>query len=253
MNRFNEKTVLVTGAASGIGLAAARRFLDEGARVVMLDIDEAKLKEATAQLPQDRIVVQVGDTADKATAAAAVKAAVDKFGGLHILVNNAGVATEGDITKTSEEDFDRVMSVNVAGYYHMAKAAMPELVKARGSIVMTSSVSGLGGDWNMFAYNTSKGAVSNMVRAMAMDAAKDGVRVNAVNPSFTKTGMTEDMVSDPELVAKFKERMPLGAPEDAEGVAAAMAFLASEDARLITGVNLPVDAGLMASNGQPPQ
>ena len=253
MNRFNEKTVIVTGAASGIGLAAARRFLDEGARVVMLDIDEAKLKEATAQLPQDRVVVQVGDTADKATAAAAVKAAVDKFGGLHILVNNAGVATEGDITKTSEEDFDRVMSVNVAGYYHMAKAAMPELVKARGSIVMTSSVSGLGGDWNMFAYNTSKGAVSNMVRAMAMDAAKDGVRVNAVNPSFTKTGMTEDMVSDPELVAKFKERMPLGAPEDAEGVAAAMAFLASEDARLITGVNLPVDAGLMASNGQPPQ
>lgn len=253
MNRFNEKTVLVTGAASGIGLAAARRFLDEGARVVMLDIDEAKLREASAQLPQDRIVVQVGDTADKATAAAAVKAAVDKFGGLHILVNNAGVATEGDITKTSEEDFDRVMSVNVAGYYHMAKAAMPELVKARGSIVMTSSVSGLGGDWNLFAYNTSKGAVSNMVRAMAMDAAKDGVRVNAVNPSFTKTGMTEDMVSDPELVAKFKERMPLGAPEDAEGVAAAMAFLASEDARLITGVNLPVDAGLMASNGQPPQ
>jgi meso-butanediol dehydrogenase/(S,S)-butanediol dehydrogenase/diacetyl reductase len=253
MNRFNEKTVLVTGAASGIGLAAARRFLDEGARVVMLDIDEAKLREASARLPQDRIVVQVGDTADKATAAAAVKAAVDKFGGLHILVNNAGVATEGDITKTSEEDFDRVMSVNVAGYYHMAKAAMPELVKARGSIVMTSSVSGLGGDWNLFAYNTSKGAVSNMVRAMAMDAAKDGVRVNAVNPSFTKTGMTEDMVSDPELVAKFKERMPLGAPEDAEGVAAAMAFLASEDARLITGVNLPVDAGLMASNGQPPQ
>lgn len=253
MNRFNEKTVLVTGAASGIGLAAARRFLDEGARVVMLDIDGDKLKEAAAALPQDRVLVQIGDTADKATAAAAVKAAVDRFGGLHILVNNAGMAVEGDITKTSEEDFERVMAVNVGGYFHMAKAAMPELVKTKGSIVMTSSVSGLGGDWDMFAYNTSKGAVSNMVRAMAMDAGKDGVRVNAVNPSFTKTGMTEDMVSDPELVAKFKERMPLGAPEDAEGVAAAMAFLASEDARLITGVNLPVDAGLMASNGQPPQ
>jgi len=253
MNRFNDKTVLVTGAASGIGLAAARRFLDEGARVVMLDIDGDKLKEAAAKLPQDRVLVQVGDTADKATAATAVKAAVDKFGGLHILVNNAGMAVEGDITQTSEEDFERVMAVNVAGYFHMAKAAMPELVKVRGSIVMTSSVSGLGGDWNLFAYNTSKGAVSNMVRAMAMDAGKHGVRVNAVNPSFTETGMTEDMVSDPELVAKFKERMPLGAPEDAEGVAAVMAFLASEDARLVTGVNLPVDAGLMASNGQPPQ
>lgn len=253
MTRFNEKTVLVTGAASGIGLAVARRFLDEGARVVMVDIDGDKLKKAASSLPQDRVLVQIGDTADKDIATAAVKAAVERFGGLHILINNAGMATEGDITQTSEEDFERVMAVNVGGYYHMAKAAMPELIKARGAIVMTSSVSGLGGDWNLFAYNTSKGAVSNMVRAMAMDMGKHGVRVNAVNPSFTKTGMTEDMVNDPELVAKFKERMPLGAPEDPEGVAAAMAFLASEDARLITGVNLPVDAGLMASNGQPPQ
>jgi meso-butanediol dehydrogenase/(S,S)-butanediol dehydrogenase/diacetyl reductase len=162
------------------------------------------------------------------------------------------MATEGNIMKTSEEDFERVMAVNVSGYFHMAKAAMPELVKVKGAIVMTSSVSGLGGDWNTFAYNTSKGAVSNMVRAMALDAGKDGVRVNAVNPSFTKTGMTEDMLKDAELVAKFKERMPLGAPEDPEGVAAVMAFLASEDARLITGVNLPVDAGVTASNGQPP-
>jgi meso-butanediol dehydrogenase/(S,S)-butanediol dehydrogenase/diacetyl reductase len=253
MNRFNEKTVLVTGAASGIGLAAARRFLDEGAHVVMLDIDKAKLEQAAAGLPQDRVLVHVGDTADKATAAAAVKAAVERFGGLHILINNAGVASEGDIMATSEDDFERVMAVNVGGYFHMAKAAMPELVKARGSIVMTSSVSGLGGDWNTFAYNTSKGAVSNMVRAMAMDAAKDGVRVNAVNPSLTSTGMTVDMVNDPELVAKFRERMPLGAPEDPDGIAAAMAFLASDDARLITGVNLPVDAGLLASNGQPAQ
>jgi meso-butanediol dehydrogenase/(S,S)-butanediol dehydrogenase/diacetyl reductase len=252
MIRFKEKTVLVTGAASGIGLATARRFLDEGASVLMLDIDDAGLKKAAAGLPQDRVLVQAGDTADKETARSAVKAAVDRFGRLDILINNAGVAVEGDIMQTSEEDFDRVLAVNVAGYFHMAKAAMPELVKVRGAIVMTSSVSGLGGDWNTFAYNTSKGAVSNMVRAMALDAGKDGVRVNAVNPSFTKTGMTEDMLKDPELVAKFKERMPLGAPEDPEGVAAAIAFLASEDARLITGVNLPVDAGVTASNGQPP-
>ena len=253
MTRFKEKTVLVTGAASGMGLSAVRRFLDEGARVVMLDIDEASLKKAAAALPQDRVLVQVGDTADKRTASAAVKATVERFGGLDVLINNAGIASEGDIMATSEEDFDRVMAVNVAGYFHMAKAALPELVKTRGAIVMTSSVSGLGGDWEMFAYNTSKGAVSNMVRAMALDAAKDGVRVNAVNPSFTKTGMTEDMMKKPELVAKFEERMPLGAPEDPDGVAAAMAFLASDDARLITGVNLPVDAGLRASNGQPKQ
>jgi meso-butanediol dehydrogenase/(S,S)-butanediol dehydrogenase/diacetyl reductase len=251
MNRFTDKTVLITGAASGMGLAATRRFLDEGARVVMLDIDGASLEKAAGTFPQDRILVHIGDTAEKDTATAAVRAAVERFGGVDILINNAGVASEGDIMKTSEEDFARVMAVNVAGYFHMAKAAMPELVKAGGSIVMTSSVSGLGGDWEMFAYNTSKGAVSNMVRSMALDAAKDGVRVNAVNPSFTKTGMTEDMMKDAELVAKFNERMPLGGPEDPDGVAAAMAFLASDDARLITGVNLPVDAGLRASNGQP--
>ena len=253
MNRFEGKTVLVTGAASGMGLAAARRFLDEGAQVAMLDIDESSLKEAAAKFPSDRVLLHVGDTAHQQTAAAAVKATVARFGGLDVLINNAGVASEGDIMQTSEDDFERVMAVNVTGYFHMAKAAMPELVKAGGSIVMTSSVSGLGGDWKMFAYNTSKGAVSNMVRAMALDAAKDGVRVNAVNPSLTKTGMTQEMLEDAKLVAKFKERMPLGAPEDPDGVAAAMAFLASDDARLITGVNLPVDAGLRASNGQPAQ
>ncbi|KQQ40261.1 3-oxoacyl-ACP reductase [Duganella sp. Leaf126] len=253
MNRFKDKTVLITGAASGMGLAAVRRFIEEGASVVMLDINESGLKTAADQFPQDRVLVHAGDTADRATADAVVKAAVERFGKLDVLINNAGIGSEGDIMNTSAEDFDRVMAVNVGGYFHMAKAAMPELVKSRGAIVMTSSVSGLSGDWQMFAYNTSKGAVSNMVRAMALDAAKDGVRVNAVNPSFTDTGMTKDMQEDAELVAKFNERMPLGAPEGPDGVAAVMAFLASDDARLITGVNLPVDAGLMASNGQPPQ
>jgi len=249
MARFIGKTVLVTGAASGIGRAAARRFADEGANVVVVDLDRAELDGASAELPAERLLIQPGDTSSKDAAAAAVKAAADRFGGLDVLVNNAGIASKGDITQTSEEDFDRVLTVNVGGYFHMAKAAMPELVKTRGSVVMTSSVSGLGGDWEMFAYNTSKGAVTNMVRAMALDAAKDGVRVNAVNPSFTDSGMTKAMQADPELMAKFKERMPLGTPAQPEDIAAVMAFLASDDARMVTGVNLPVDGGLMASNG----
>ena len=140
MNRFKEKIVLITGAASGMGLSATRRFLDEGASVVMLDIDESTLKEAAAQFPQDRVLLQVGDTADKQTATVALKATVERFGRLDVLINNAGIGSEGDIMQTSEADFDRVMAVNVAGYFHMAKAAMPELVKTGGSIVMTSSV-----------------------------------------------------------------------------------------------------------------
>ena len=253
MTRFSGKTVLVTGAASGIGHAAARRFSDEGANVVVVDLDQAELEEASSELAQDRLLIQPGDTSSKDAALASVKAAVDRFGRLDVLVNNAGIASKGDITHTSEEDFERVLAVNVGGYFHMAKAAMPELVKTKGSIVMTSSVSGLGGDWEMFAYNTSKGAVTNMVRAMALDAGKDGVRVNAVNPSFTDTGMTKDMQADPELMAKFKERMPFGPMAQPEDIAGVMAFLASDDARFVTGVNLPVDGGLSASNGQPPQ
>ena len=253
MNRFTGKTVLVTGAASGTGRATARRFADEGANVVVVDLDRAELQTASAELPDERLLIHAGDTAAKDTAAAAVGAAVDRFGRLDILVNNAGIASQGDILHTDEEDFARVLAVNVGGYFHMAKAAMPELVKTRGSVVMTSSVSGLGGDWEMFAYNTSKGAVTNMVRAMALDTAKDGVRVNAVNPSFTDSGMTKDMQADPDLMAKFRERMPLGTPARPEDIAAVIAFLASDDARMVTGVNLPVDGGVMASNGQPPQ
>ena len=116
---------------------------------------------------------------------------------------------------------------------------------------MTSSVSGIGGDWGMLAYNTSKGAVTNMVRAMALDHGRDGVRVNAVNPTFTNTGMTRDMQTG-ETLAKVEERIPMGRIGQPEDIASVMAFLASDDAGFVTGVNLPVDGGLSASNGQPP-
>lgn len=128
---------------------------------------------------------------------------------------------------------------------------MPHLIKTRGNVVNTSSVSGLGGDWGMSIYNAAKGAVSNFTRALALDHGRDGVRVNAVCPSFTLTDMTDEMKDNEALLAKFNERIPLGRPANPDDIAAVIAFLASDDARFVTGVNLPVDGGLSASNGQP--
>ena len=250
MSRFTGKTVIVTGAASGIGLAAVRRFSEEGANVVAVNRDRSKTEAAVADLPADRTLAVAADVSNADEATAAVRAAVERFGGVDVLVNNAGVVTSGDVTETDEEDWRRVMDTNVGGCFHMAKAALPHLKKRRGAIVQTSSVSGLGGDWGMAAYNASKGAITNLTRAMALDHGKDGVRVNAVCPTFTDTGLTKDM-QDEATLAKVIERIPMrriGQPKD---IAAAIAFLASDDAGFVTGVNLPVDGGLSASNGQP--
>ncbi|WP_435168205.1 SDR family NAD(P)-dependent oxidoreductase [Falsirhodobacter sp. 1013] len=250
--RFDNKIVVVTGAGSGIGEAAARRFSSEGATVLLVARSEEKLAKVAGSLPADRTQWMTADLSTE-DGAKAVAAKVQGLGGADVLVNNAGIAVGGTIEEVSVEDWNTQIQTNLTGYFMVTKFLWDQLKAKKGNVVMTSSVSGLGGDWGMFAYNASKGGVTNLVRALALDGAKLGVRVNAVNPALTKSDMTKDMLENEALMAKFRERQPLEAPADPAGVAAAMAFLASDDARLITGVNLPVDGGVMASNGQPPQ
>ena len=253
MTRFSDKVVIVTGAGSGIGAATARRFAQDGASVVLNGRTREKLERVTAGLESDRVLVQTGDVSDQGDAEALIAAAVERFGRLDILVNNAGVVPTGPLLEASVADWRKVMAIDVDGVFFCTRAALPHLIRSGGNIVNVSSVSGLGGDWNMSFYNAAKGAVSNFTRSLALELGERGVRVNAVNPGLTFTDLTEDMKGDAGLMKRFAERIPLGRGAEPDEVADVIAFLASEDARYVTGVNLPVDGGLTASNGQPKQ
>lgn len=251
MHRFSGKVVIVTGAGSGIGAATAKRFAEEGASLVLVGRTGEKLDAVKTSLIAERCLAQIADVSRQDEVEAMVHASLERFGRIDVLINNAGVAPEGKINEASVEDWKQVMAIDLDGVFYCCRAAMPYLIASKGCVVNVSSVSGLGGDWGLSFYNAAKGAVTNFTRALALDHGADGVRVNAVCPSLTRTDMTEDMYRDQALMAEFAKRIPLARGAQPEEVAGVIAFLASDDARFVNGVNLPVDGGLTASNGQP--
>ena len=242
-----DRVALVTGAASGIGKAAVECLVAAGTSVVVVDRQPLDWIETLG----DAAVAVVGDVTDPQTNAAAVEAALEVFGRLDVAVFNAGVSMGGDLLDLPLDQFDRAIDVNVRAVALGMRAVVPAMRSGgAGRIIVTASTSGLGGDPNMWAYNTAKGAVINLVRAAAVDLGADNITVNAVCPGATETGMTTRITSLPEVYEALRRRIPLqrwGRPEE---VAAVIAFLASTDASFVNGAIIPVDGGIIANTGQ---
>jgi meso-butanediol dehydrogenase/(S,S)-butanediol dehydrogenase/diacetyl reductase len=247
---FDGKTVLVTGAGSGIGQAIARAFLDNGASVAAVGRRTAKLAETLEGYDADRVLAIGADIADPEQAAGIVPQVVQRFGGLDVFVNNAAGYINAPFTEVSTEQWEQLRRTNVDAFVQLAQAALPELERTGGNLVAVGSVSGLRGDWGQSFYNATKAAVMNFVQSLALDYGPKGVRLNAVAPAFTRTEINAGMPDDEATMAPVVNRIALGRPAVPADIAPAVLFLASADAGYVTGAILAVDGGTTASTGQ---
>jgi glucose 1-dehydrogenase len=245
--------VLVTGAASGIGRATCLRLArdagarDAAAKVAAVDLAASpeldRLVDELRKLGADALPLH-GDVGEADAPARVVGEAVARFGGLDGLVSNAGINRPGPLVQYSVDDWDRVFAVNTRATWLLAKAAHPALKASRGAIVAVGSMSGSHPHANLGAYGPSKAAVIMLVRVLAQELGRDGIRVNALSPGMVRTGMTEAVYSDPAVAAERDALVPLGRVAAPEDMADVIAFLLGPDARYVNGHDLVVDGGV---------
>lgn len=249
MDRLKNKVAIVTGAGSGIGRAIAQKFAQEGAKVVVADYNEETAKETVGIISQagGQAIVSKTDVSKAEQVQAMVKLAVDNFGGLDIMVNNAGVAPMGDVVSTTDEIWQKTIDVDLKGVFLGIKAATPEMEKrGKGKIINTASIAGLIGFQGITAYCAAKGGVVNLTREAALDLASKKINVNAIAPGVIKTAMTADILKDPKMAEGMLAQTPIGRLGEPEDIAWAAVYLASDESDFVTGHTLVVDGGWIA-------
>jgi NAD(P)-dependent dehydrogenase (short-subunit alcohol dehydrogenase family) len=248
MTRFAGRVAIVTGAAGGVGAQTVRRLLDGGAQVLACDRDADRLAATSSPHDSEGLELLALDLRDHASADRVVAAAMERFGRLDTLINNAGVTIRAALERTTDDLWDTALDINLGAAFRLSRAAAPEIRSAGGgAIVNVASINALRGNFDLCAYSASKAGLVGLTRALAVELARDGIRVNAVCPGTVDTPMLDeylDSVADPvDVCAALAAKHPLGRIATAGEVADAIAFLASDEARFVTGVAMPVDGG----------
>jgi NAD(P)-dependent dehydrogenase (short-subunit alcohol dehydrogenase family) len=243
--KLDGKVAFVTGFGSGLGQAIALLFAKEGAAVAGTSTTEAKGRDTVAMIEKTgkKALFRPGDVSNSTQMKALIDEAVKQFGGLDIVVNSAGVRTNGSITEITEEQWDRTIDVNLKGVFVVSRLAIPEMIKRGGGVILNIGArSGMAGQAGRAAYCASKGGMVTLTEAMAMDHASHKIRVNCICPGPTRTPMVD--TSTPEKLARYKTRVPVGRIGEPEDIAYAALYLASDEASMITAAILPVDGGM---------
>ena len=250
MKRLDGKVAVITGAGSGIGAATARLFAREGARVALVDIRGEAVEQMAEEVRSEggEAYAMQADVSKSTEVSTFIEKTVSLFGGLHILHANAGVLIPGSVHDLSEENWNKTLAVNLSGVFFCCKYAVPYLKGSQGgSIVITASTAGLVAEKNIAAYCASKGGLIMLAKQMAVDYAREGIRVNCLCPGWIDTPFNDPVIESPEaLSASIDSWVPLGRQGSPEEVAQAVLYLASEESTLVTGHALVIDGGLTA-------